>query len=640
MRTLLAAFLALTLAPGLAWGQGQVHGGTVLGRERGDTLGPPYEVPFRQVTAGSFPLDDYGAKGDGVTDDGPALLAAIAAASQAGGGTVQLGPKAYLINTALDLSAYRDVTVQGNIAAVGSDTYILIAGDYVARPYALILNPAISINLGAHQAFRGVNFVRKGMVKPTSLHSFQAEIDAFAGTALKCLLKHDVRFESVTIVGFAQPLETSCDRMTLTDVTVDTANGKGIWGTACYDYCHWTRVEAWPFVHAPDHEIMEMTVTGAANNGAGLIRITVGSAPVEALVTGDTVAVGNVAGVPNATGRFKITVVNPTTFDLQASTWGGAYTSGGDALWKPVRKGAGMTLQNGIYNLHSYLNFGNDTGLDIKGGAVMATYVFCDSYCWLDGYTGPDPSITGMNIQGNDGDKGVAQVTYTGTIISSGTGITMNANTGTVHVSGSYLTGAYAADSFSYPVKFQDGGMWLTNSRLTAVRDTEALYVGPNANLLTLTATDFLNGATFASDPGSDMCPRINNNGAIGPCPWTPGIAFGGASTGVTYDPLTTGYWGQLPSGLVYMNGRVKLTSKGSAVGSATITNLPKQGTFQVAGTCQMAVHSNITSVTGWEMNIPGLSSTANINGFSGPYTNTNFANNSEMFFACTILGQ
>ena len=79
-------------------------------------------------------------------------------------------------------------------------------------------------------------------------------------------------------------------------------------------------------------------ITGAANNGSGLIRITIAA---HGYVTGDEVNIVSVGGVPNATGQWIITVVTANTFDLQASTFAGAYTSGGTCL----RYFAGMLAQ-------------------------------------------------------------------------------------------------------------------------------------------------------------------------------------------------------------------------------------------------------------------------------------------------------
>lgn len=68
-------------------------------------------------------------------------------------------------------------------------------------------------------------------------------------------------------------------------------------------------------------------VTGAANNGGGLIRLTISGTAT--FTTGQIVQVAGVGGVPNATNSWVITVVDGTHIDLQGSTFAGAYTSGG-----------------------------------------------------------------------------------------------------------------------------------------------------------------------------------------------------------------------------------------------------------------------------------------------------------------------
>lgn len=70
-----------------------------------------------------------------------------------------------------------------------------------------------------------------------------------------------------------------------------------------------------------------LTITGAANNGSGLVRITVGSTAT--LTTGDVKTISAVGGVTAANGTWTITVISATTFDLQGSTFSGVYTSGG-----------------------------------------------------------------------------------------------------------------------------------------------------------------------------------------------------------------------------------------------------------------------------------------------------------------------
>lgn len=70
-----------------------------------------------------------------------------------------------------------------------------------------------------------------------------------------------------------------------------------------------------------------LTITGAADNGAGLIRITVASTAT--LTTGESKTISAVTGTTEANGTWLITVINGTTFDLQGSTFANAYVSGG-----------------------------------------------------------------------------------------------------------------------------------------------------------------------------------------------------------------------------------------------------------------------------------------------------------------------
>jgi hypothetical protein len=74
-------------------------------------------------------------------------------------------------------------------------------------------------------------------------------------------------------------------------------------------------------------------VSGAADNGSGLIRLTVGS--TNNIGTGFKYFVQGVGGVPNANSvstPWTVTVIDGTHLDLQGSTFAGSYTSGGEAI--------------------------------------------------------------------------------------------------------------------------------------------------------------------------------------------------------------------------------------------------------------------------------------------------------------------
>jgi hypothetical protein len=72
---------------------------------------------------------------------------------------------------------------------------------------------------------------------------------------------------------------------------------------------------------------LPIAVTGAANNGAGLIRLTVASTAT--MTTGKEFNVSNVGGTSEANGSWLVTVIDGTYVDLQGSTFSNAYVSGG-----------------------------------------------------------------------------------------------------------------------------------------------------------------------------------------------------------------------------------------------------------------------------------------------------------------------
>ncbi len=71
-----------------------------------------------------------------------------------------------------------------------------------------------------------------------------------------------------------------------------------------------------------------IAITGAANNGSGLIRIAVAS--TAALATNQIIAISGVVGTVEANAEdWKITVIDGTHFDLIGSSFVNAYVSGG-----------------------------------------------------------------------------------------------------------------------------------------------------------------------------------------------------------------------------------------------------------------------------------------------------------------------
>lgn len=101
-----------------------------------------------------------------------------------------------------------------------------------------------------------------------------------------------------------------------------------------------------------------ITITGAANNGSGLIRITVASSGQ--YTTGMKFTISGVVGATQANGEWIITRVSNTQFDLQSSSFSSAYVSGGTAY----------------RNIHQlYLGNGTGTGelVSISGGTCTTS---------------------------------------------------------------------------------------------------------------------------------------------------------------------------------------------------------------------------------------------------------------------------
>lgn len=89
-------------------------------------------------------------------------------------------------------------------------------------------------------------------------------------------------------------------------------------------------------------------ITAAANNGSGLIRLTVAS--TSAYSTGQPKIVANVGGTTEANGRWTITVVDSTHIDLQGSSFVNAYTNGGTigGGFDVISLGAGLAMSGNV----------------------------------------------------------------------------------------------------------------------------------------------------------------------------------------------------------------------------------------------------------------------------------------------------
>lgn len=119
---------------------------------------------------------------------------------------------------------------------------------------------------------------------------------------------------------------------------------------------------------------------------------------------------------------------------------------------------------------------------------------------------------------------------------------------------------------------------------------------------------------------------------------WTPVLAFGGASVGVTYG-IQTGEYLKVGD-LVWVNCQMVLTSKGVSVGIATISGLPFQvgyATLAVMGRWSgINLTGGFTAVTARFTNGTSIVTVEELaaNNFFLPVQNTQFNNANQIYFA------
>lgn len=169
--------------------------------------------------------------------------------------------------------------------------------------------------------------------------NFQAAGDDFFGRNIECtntgrgyfpwnVSNHDVeltddggaQFDSVLLVVYGLPAGTDA-RNSLSNIKVRYQNNGRINSTPSASLLRFTTTQ---FVATG-----LPTVSGAVNNGSGLVRLTVST--TANMATGQKWYVNGVGGITGTTngGTFPLTVIDGTTVDLQGSNFSGVYTSDG-----------------------------------------------------------------------------------------------------------------------------------------------------------------------------------------------------------------------------------------------------------------------------------------------------------------------
>jgi len=115
---------------------------------------------------------------------------------------------------------------------------------------------------------------------------------------------------------------------------------------------------------------------------------------------------------------------------------------------------------------------------------------------------------------------------------------------------------------------------------------------------------------------------------------WTPGISFGGGTTGITYGASNGGNYVKIGR-LVFVSGYLQLSNKGSSTGLAALTGLPFAASITNAASVALGIYTNITTITAPLFLDLGNATSAAI--YTTPVTgltNANFQNATAIEFA------
>ena len=316
-----------------------------------------------------------GLAGDGVTDDGPVIQAALTARAAAGGGPVAIaGAGRYLINSA-NLAIPRNVTLTCEAPMMGEQAP---TENWLAAPCALIVNPAYTVQVGQQASLSNFAVMRKGLVPATSMRTAVQSVAAFAGTGVT-ITGIDAHIDKSMVVGFATCIaDAGFAREMVLDLGGDCT--AGMTQDNSHDISRYTRVEIFPYATGTGNYVSwanngTYAIQGLANNGAGLIRVTF-TPGVEAPVTGDLIAIYGVKGVPQSvTQRYTVTVIDDTHFDLQGSAWPGTFTTGASstsgsptltAVTSASGLGVGMAMTGGNFPANTTI-----TAINLIAGSPM-----------------------------------------------------------------------------------------------------------------------------------------------------------------------------------------------------------------------------------------------------------------------------
>lgn len=276
------------------------------------------------------------------------------------------------------------------------------------------------------------------------------------------------------------------------------------------------------------------------------------------------------------------------------------------------------------------------TTITISGGSTGLTTSGSSSTMDLTGTLNVSHGGLGITTTPSNGQIPIGNGTdYTASTLTAGTGISISNSSGSVTIANSSPLSGLTIDA--------DSGS-MTGSTMKISGGSTGLMTSASSATMNLTGTlAVANGGSGATSLtglllGNGSSPFNATTYSQGT--FTPGFAFGGATTGITYG-AQKGFYVQIGNFIIF-SAAVQLTSKGTATGNVTVTGFPVAGSSNSAYNFVVCFINNASSFpTGCYNAIIEFQTSetyATLTGF-GPatsgtqnFTNSNFGNSTDIY--------
>ena len=299
--------------------------------------------------------------GDGVTDDTAALNVALTTVGAYGSLTLTAS-RSYLVNSG-------NLVVPANVKLACQATLTrqtVSSQNPFSLPCAILVDGAHTVSLASNGSqLQNIAVVNSALTIPTTAQQAVTAVAAFSGTAVT-INTSEVDLDHVFAIGFATCVNSSHGARTNMQYVYGDCTA-GIIQDNVHDISRVDNAEIFPFLTGSQSwETQSLTVSGAADNGSGLIRVTLSAPMSPTLVTGNVVSIQGVGGFTGANGQWTITVIDSTHIDLQGSHSSPATITGTDTIGNLVVQALSATGDLAVGQ--------NISGTGIPGSTTIAAF--------------------------------------------------------------------------------------------------------------------------------------------------------------------------------------------------------------------------------------------------------------------------